>query len=137
MRTCLYCGEVFQGTAKIRICRNCDEWLDEKKTLDKVLKAAEEGDTRAQKYLAYLLIHNNKPQAIEWYRKAAEQGDKFAQEKSDALVELLRKELDKLVNFLRNTAKWYRMTAEQGDKFVQEKLDELVELLQITEESEK
>lgn len=73
-----------------------------------LLKAAEQGEVTAQKYLAFMLAFQNKiTESQNWTRKAAEQGDRWGQRG----LGLLYRGKDKVRAYM-----WYTLAVEQGSK---------------------
>ncbi|MDE7135473.1 MAG: sel1 repeat family protein, partial [Muribaculaceae bacterium] len=79
------------------------------------LKAAEQGDVRAQKSLGRMYengqgVTQNYTEAVKWYRKAAEQGDAAAQYN---LGDMYKYGYGVYQNS-QEAVRWYRKAAEQG-----------------------
>ena len=97
--------------------------MSETKLLDRLRKAAEQGDSKAQNSLGVCYakgegVETNMTEAVKWYRKAAEQGNAAAQCNlgwnyyNGAGIAKDQKE----------AVKWFRKAAEQGDAKAQNSL---------------
>jgi len=62
-------------------CIYCS-FVSSEKSIDSLIKEAEQGDTAAQSSLGVMdsILPQDKAEAEKWYRKAAEQGDVYLQQ---------------------------------------------------------
>lgn len=96
---------------------------DDKQTITKYRKAAEQGDATAQYNLGVMYdngrgVAQDYKQAITWYRKAAEQGDVGAQ----VNLGFMYAEGQGVTRNDKQAVTWYRKAAEQGDATAQNNL---------------
>ena len=101
-----------------------DKWY--KKAVQEYKKAADAGDTKGQTSLALCYkygdgVPKDLTESAKWYRKAAEQGDAFAQRiYADCLVSG-----EGVSKNTKEALTWYQKAADQGDANAKEKLEEL------------
>lgn len=98
-----------------------------------VKQLAEDGDAVAQSYLGRMYIkgigvEEDDMKAVEWFRKAAEQGNAYAQRNLELMYRkiLIKPEIRKALNDALNVVEeWYLKAAEQGNAVAQTKLGDL------------
>jgi TPR repeat protein len=77
------------------------------------------GDVAAQSALGvYYESRQDFPEAVSWYRKAADQGDAFAQNNLGAMYDIGRG----VPQDYAQAVSWYRKAADQGDAYAQNNL---------------
>ncbi|MDR0611836.1 MAG: hypothetical protein LBG58_17145 [Planctomycetaceae bacterium] len=107
---------------------------DDAEAFNWVHKAAEKGDVKAMHYLGYCYDHGDgilrdNAEAIKWYRKAAEQYRKAA-EQGHIETQCFLGELfyNNEIGDEKEAVKWFRKAAEQGFAPAQDKLGRCYEL---------
>ena len=97
---------------------------DEKEALKWYMKAAEQGNVKAQIQLGNHYNNSSddkeetKKEAFKWYMKAAEQGDRFAQY---SIGEYYERGFGVLIDE-QEAVKWYTKAAEQGSSYAKKAL---------------
>ena len=90
-----------------------NDWINA--PISEVQKAAEQGDTAAQRWLGLMYVGGegvaqDEKQAAAWFRKAAEQGDASAQYNLGVMYEQGKG----VAQDYKQAVAWYRKAAEQG-----------------------
>ena len=93
--------------------------------IEKLRKAAEQGNTNAQKELGHKYLRGwglpeNGGEAAKWYRRAAKQGDAEAQRELGYMYFFGK--YDGVPENDQEAARWFHKAAEQGDAKAQERL---------------
>ena len=108
-------------------------WIAEGEYIKKLLRAAEQGDARAQYTLGFMYyegegVPEDTVEAVKWLRKAAEQGDDWAQHVAQLYLCFIYFDGGQGVpKDYTEAVKWYRMVAEQDPAQAQLGLGQIYE----------